>query len=452
MFNQNFIQKALEEKLEMNKKLLKGIKSMMSFEDIDTGTTPKELVYEEDTMKLYHYKPLVKKVSPVPTLITYALVNRQYMMDLQRNKSVISRWLELGLDVYIIDWGYPEKMDTYLTMEDYIDDYMNTAVDVVRGLSGQDRINLMGVCQGGTFSTIYTALYPEKIRNLVTMVAPIDFHVDDGLLNVWGKHLNVDAMVDAFGVVPGDFMNMGFLMLKPFELMVGKYQNLLNNMDNPEVVEDFVRMEKWIFDSPGQAGEAFRTFVKELYQENKLVKNQFELGGRKVNLKNITMPVLNVLAEQDHLVPPSSSKPLNKAVGSDDTETIAFPGGHIGIYVSSKSQNEVAPAIAGWLQERSEPKKTDRSDKAVASKKPAATADKADTAAGSGSTAKAGKTEKPSASTKPGKADTAAGSGSTEKAGKADKPVPGKKPADVSPSTRGAARKTTKSKAGKKGK
>jgi len=378
MFNPASMQKVVEEQLKMNKKLLQGVNSLMALEEVDVDLTPKELVYEEDNVKLYHYKPLVKKekVSPVPTLIVYALVNRQYMMDLQQNRSVVRNWLEQGLDVYIMDWGYPHKMDKYLTMEDYIDGYINNAVDTVRKMSGLDKINLMGVCQGGTFCTIYTALYPEKIRNLVTMVAPIDFDVDDGLLNIWSKHLNVDTMVDTFGVIPGDFMNVGFLMLRPFQLMMDKYVGLLNNIDKPEVVQDFVRMEKWIFDSPGQAGEAFRKFIKDLYQENKLIKNEFELDGRKVNLKNITMPVLNVFAEQDHLVPPSSSKPLNKAVGSKDTDVISFPGGHIGIYVSSKSQKEVAPAVSKWLQERSQPKKEDKAEKAGASKAKSTKAEK----------------------------------------------------------------------------
>lgn len=165
--------------------------------------------------------------------------------------------------------------------------------------------------------------------------------------------MDIDAMVDAYGVIPGSFMNVGFLMLKPFQLMMDKYIDLIENMDNPTVVEDFLRMEKWIFDSPGQAGEAFRKFIKELYQDNLLIKNKLELGGRTVNLKNIDMPLLNVFAEQDHLVPPSSSRPLNDAVSSKDKDMIAFPGGHIGLYVSSKSQKEVAPAVAAWLNERS---------------------------------------------------------------------------------------------------
>ncbi len=345
--------KIISDAVDMNQKMLKGINNLLTVKDVEVDLSDKELIYEEDKMKLLHYKPLQDKVSPVPTLIVYALVNRQYMMDLQQNRSVIRNWLDLGIDVYIIDWGYPDQMDKYLTMEDYIDGYINNAVDHIRKTTGSDKINIIGVCQGGTFSAIYTALYPDKIRNLVTMVAPIDFSVRDGLLFHWSQYMDIDAMVDSYGIIPGDFMNIGFLMLKPFQLMVDKYIGLMDNIDNPTVVQDFLRMEKWIFDSPGQAGEAFRKFTKELYQENKLIKNELEIGGRQVNLKDITMPVLNVFAEQDHLVPPSSSRPLNEAVGSKDTGVVSFPGGHIGLYVSSRSQKEVAPAVAEWLNERS---------------------------------------------------------------------------------------------------
>ena len=105
------MQKAMEETFAMNKKLLQGIDTLLSIKDVDVDLTPKELIYEEDKMKLYHYKPMAKKVIPIPVLVVYALVNRQYMMDLQQNRSVIRNWLELGLDVYIVDWGYPDQMD-----------------------------------------------------------------------------------------------------------------------------------------------------------------------------------------------------------------------------------------------------------------------------------------------------------------------------------------------------
>ena len=339
--------------LTVNQKLYNIFEKLKEVEQIDTEPSPKELEATFDNIKLYHYKQTKRKKCPVPILIVYALVNRYYMMDLQKDRSFISKLLEKGLDIYIIDWDYPERADRYRTMEDYIDGYINDCVDFIRNKYKLDKINLLGVCQGGTFSVIYSALYPEKIKNLVTMVTPVDFDTEDGLLNVWSKYIDVDELVDAYGNVSGDFMNIGYLMLKPFQLNFEKYYNFIKTTNQLEDLKSFLRMEKWIFDSPDQAGETFRKFIKDYYQQNKLVKGEFELGGRKVNLKKINMPILTVFAEQDHLVPPASTKPLNKLVSSKDKTLLSFKGGHIGIYVSSRSQKELAPTVAKWVFDRS---------------------------------------------------------------------------------------------------
>lgn len=343
----------MDDMVNTNRKILAGMDHMLAMEDIDVDTAPKTLVFQEDKMRVFHYEPMVEKPSSMPILICYALVNRQYMMDLQSDRSLVRNLLKMGLDLYIIDWGYPSKMDKFITMDDYINVYLDDAVDAVRKRTGLDKITLLGVCQGGTFSVCYTALHPEKIQNLICMVTPVDFHTEDGLLNIWAQYLDVDNMVDTFGVVPGDFMNIGFLMLKPFQLLLDKYVGMMENLDNKDVVENFMRMEKWIFDSPAQSGEAFRQFIKDLYQENRLAKGTFEVGGKRVDLKKITCPVLNIFGEKDHLVPPSSSRPLTEWVGSKDTTVFSFPIGHIGIYVSSRSQREIAPNLVKWVKERS---------------------------------------------------------------------------------------------------
>lgn len=341
--------------------------TMMAKPDVDLATCPKELVYKNDIVSLYHIPSKNKKRCKLPLLINYALVNRETMMDLEEGKSLIRNLLSLGVDIYMIAWGYPTRSERYITLDDYIDIYIDDCVSHILKTHDIDQLNLMGVCQGGTFSAIYSALYPEKIRNLITMVSPIDFHTEDGLLNIWSRYLNTDLAVEAMGNIPGDLMNYIFLILKPFQLMVDKYVGFVENARDPEAVENFLRMEKWIFDSPDQAGEAFRKFVKELYQKNSLIKGELEIGGRRVNLKHIDMPVLNIYAEKDHLVPPSSSNVFHKYVSSSDFTDKCFPVGHIGVYVSSKTQKDLAPLIADWLILRSEglPKKRKKLRKAA---------------------------------------------------------------------------------------
>lgn len=349
-----------EEIDHMQKKFLRGMEILTSPLDTSVGATPSELVYQEDKMKLFHYIPVQKKLHSPPILMVYALINRQYMLDLQPDRSVIQYLINQGLDVYIIDWGYPTPMDRFITLEDYIEGYLNNAVDEVLRHSGASKVTLAGICQGGTFSAIYSALHPDKIKNLVTIVAPIDFDTNTGLLNIWSQVLDVDKMVDAFGNIPGDFMNIGFLLMNPFRLMLDKYIGFMINIDDKNFVNNFVRMEKWIFDSPDQVGECWREFIRDCYQKNLLVQNKLQIGDKTVNLKNITMPVLNIFAEYDHLVPPACSRDFTKHVGSKDTEIASFPTGHIGIFVSSRSQKEICPRLSEWIIKRSQDGKGDK--------------------------------------------------------------------------------------------
>lgn len=330
-------------------RLTEGMQTLRRVGEIEAGVSLRDPVYREDKLVLYRYQPQVAKPHPIPLLIVYALVNRPYMMDIQEDRSMIRGLLEAGIDVYLIDWGYPDAGDRNLTLADYIHRYIGHCVDFLRERHQQDTINLLGVCQGGALSLCFTSLYPEKICNLVTMVTPIDFHTPDNLLTHLIRYVNVDLLVDSFGNVPGSFLNFAFLSLSPFRLAGQKYVDLVDILDDATALKNFLRMEKWIFDSPDQAGAAFRQFAKDFFQQNKLIRGEVVIGERRVDLAAIVMPVLNVYATQDHLVPPAASKVLKDLCRSRDYSELSFRGGHIGIYVSARAQREIPPAIAAWL-------------------------------------------------------------------------------------------------------
>jgi polyhydroxyalkanoate synthase subunit PhaC len=316
------------------------------------ANTPYDVVYEEDRVKLKHYTSTAQNSMKTPLLVVYALINRETMLDLQPGRSVVETFLKGGIDLYMVDWGYPTRKDRYLTIDDHVNGYLGNMVDFVCRKHDLPGINLMGICMGGTFCVIYSALHPEKVKNLITTVTPTNFDTDQGLLHVWMRNLDVDRMIDTFGNMPGDLMNFGFLLLNPARLIIDKYVGFLENMDNKEFVENFIRMEKWIFDSPAVPGETFRQFVKDCYQKNLLIRSEMVVGGRRVDLKRITMPLLNFYGSFDHLVPPGACDLLTRNVGSQDTEDVRLDTGHIGIYVSSRFQREFAPKIVRWLWER----------------------------------------------------------------------------------------------------
>jgi polyhydroxyalkanoate synthase len=342
---------AIKEWTEASAKMVTGYDNLLKIDEVDVATTPKELVYRVDKVALYRYTRETPAKFATPIVISYALVNRHDMLDIQPDRSFVRNLLSQGFDVYIIDWGYPTKADKYVTLDDYVNWFLNDIVDFVRKNNGVEKVNLMGICQGGTISIIYSALHNDKIKNLVTLVTPVDFSTNDGLLFRWSKNINFDRLVDTYGAIPGEFLNNGFSMLKPM-MKVNKYMGVLDIMQDKEKVLNFLRMEKWINDSPDQAGECFRQFMKDLYQGNKLIKGELVVGNQKVSLKDVNMPVMNIYAAEDHLVPPAATIPLNDHVGTKDNELYKFPGGHIGVFVGARSQKELAPAVAKFLGNR----------------------------------------------------------------------------------------------------
>jgi polyhydroxyalkanoate synthase len=316
------------------------------------GCSSRDIVWRKDKVALYRYVPITRAAPVAPVLICYALVNRPYVLDLQPDRSFVRRLLSAGLDVYVIDWGYPDSGDRALGLHDYIEGYLQSCVRHILGEHGIDSLNLIGICQGGAFSLCYAALHPEHIRTLTTIATAVDFQKPADLLSKWSRGLDTNLLVRA-GNMPGGLMNAAYLSLAPFRLTQLKYMELLDRAGDAQYLEHFMRMEKWIFDCPDQAAAALAQFVKWFYQENRLARGTLRLGRRRVDLANIVQPVLNIYATKDYLVPPPASLAIQRLISSTDYTAIASNTGHIGIFVSRHAAQEVPRRIAEWLRSRS---------------------------------------------------------------------------------------------------
>ena len=335
----------------------------ISEEDLAIATVPREEVWREDMVRLYRCKPVVDKPHAVPVLITYALVGRFQMIDLEADRSLVRKLLAEGFDVYFIDWGMPSRAQRWLTIDDYVSGYLDHCVDVIRERSEQETINMLGICQGGVFTACYAALFPEKVRAVAFTVTPIDFHGDkndpqtgSGYMNRWARaltHDDIDALVEAYGTAPGSMVGFAFLMMNPVSNFTKYTIDLIDVMGDEAKLLNFLRMERWIADRPDHPGEVLRQWFKDLYQDNKLIRIELVLGERTVDLRNITMPVLNIYATGDTIIPVSCSKGVGGHFGTKDYTEIAVPGGHIGTFVGSKAQKILAPSLAEWFKARS---------------------------------------------------------------------------------------------------
>ncbi|QEH35160.1 Poly-beta-hydroxybutyrate polymerase [Aquisphaera giovannonii] len=348
---------AYEATLKMWSRLFAVPRVMDWARDVKVGTTPSDVAYEEDTLKLLHYRREAPAVYREPILICYALVNRPYIVDLQPDRSVVRQLLARGFEVYLIDWGVPSAADRSMTLTDYVDGLMRNCAEVVLKRHGAQALHLVGYCMGGTMSTIFAARNPDTVKTLTTMAAPIDFAAgaDQTLVSFWSNpdYFDVDALVDAFGNVPATFLQASFAMMKPVQNFYGKYLTFFEKMDDDKFMENYFAMEKWSNDNIPVAGETFREFVKKLYQRNELARNAFTLGDSPVDLRRITCPVQILTATADHLVPPCQSDALKDLVGSKDVKLRGLSAGHIGLSVSSKAHKAFWPEVTQWLADRS---------------------------------------------------------------------------------------------------
>ena len=310
---------------------------------VTVGCSARRAIWSRGKTTLYEYDPVgPPRPGSRPLLLCFALVNRPYILDLQSDTSLVRRLLAAGRRVYLVEWGDPDEGDRLQDLNDYLE-------------HGLDALDLMGVCQGGVFSLCYCALHPAKVANLVTLTTAVDFQTPADLLSKWVRELDTQ-LLERMGNVPGEMLNALFLSLLPFRLMQHKYVRLLTARADQRAVEDFVRMERWIFDSPPQAATALAQFVRWFYQENRLVRGTLELGGRIVNLKEVRRPLLNLYARADHIVPPAACEVMGRHVGSRDYTGAAIDTGHIGMYVSRKAREEIPQRIIGWLDAHSDGK------------------------------------------------------------------------------------------------
>jgi polyhydroxyalkanoate synthase len=323
---------------------------LSNIETIETGQTEYEIIKETNLFRLLHYKSNKERVYKYPLIIVYALINRSYILDLQPNKSWIKNILDQGINVYLIDWKSPGKFDKYTTIDDYVNQFIYECVELVKSIENIDKVSLQGYCMGATMSLIYTTLYQKNVKNLITVAPVVDTDKDKTVIKNMAQNMDIDKILSHYENFPYELLYSLYASLKPFKQGVSKYLNLFDNLKDECFVQNFLRVEKWLYDTPVIAGETFRQCIKDIYQNNLFSKNKLVVGENRINLSNIKVPLLNIVADQDHLVSPDCSISLNKLVSSTDTNLMRFSTGHVGLIASGYSQNVVLPKIGNWIK------------------------------------------------------------------------------------------------------
>ena len=314
--------------------------------------TPSEVIEMKGRFKLLHYKSEDQVIHKTPILVIYSLINRHYILDLLPKISVIKNLQRQGFDIYTTDWNNPASYSRDLTLETYAEEYVGYAVEKIKEVSGSKKVSLFGYCWGGIFALIYAAMYPQNVKNLILHATPTDIEKEETTIENWTTHLNVNNLIDTFGNVPGWFLNLAFVLRNPVEVLL-KYPRYFSEPRNLDEINQFFAIETWLYDSIPIIGEIYREIVEQVYRHNLLIKNKMKVGKDIIDLKNITMPVLNIIGTEDDLVPPSASKSIINVIGSVDKKLIEFSTGHVGLCISRDAHEKLWPEVGRWLGARS---------------------------------------------------------------------------------------------------
>ncbi len=337
-------------------KYTEGINILVGGPKADTGQTPKEVIWTKNKAKLYHYQSESEKKYRVPILLIYALVNRSYVLDLTSGNSFVEYLVGEGFDVYMLDWGVPGREDKDMSFENYVLDYMPRAVKKVLRYAHADELTLFGYCMGGTMSVMYASLFPEGLKNLVLLATPVDFTPEEvGIYGLWfsEKYQDPDVVVDTFGNVPAQLAYTGTAMLRPVTNYVGTYVTMWDLIMREKPTESWQAMNKWANDPVPIPGAAFKQWIEDFYQQNKLVKGEMKLRGRRVDLSNIKCPVLNLAGKHDHLCFLPQARATMDLIGSEDKEFVVLDAGHVGLVMGRGAKKNLWPQTRNWLEPRS---------------------------------------------------------------------------------------------------
>jgi polyhydroxyalkanoate synthase len=317
------------------------------------GATPRDVVWRRGKAQLLRYRS-DKRTRRPPVVIVWSVVSRAYILDLRPGHSFIEQLLDAGVDVFMIDWGIPDAVDAGNDLELYVDNYLPRALERALEVADSDEIDVLGYCAGGIISCLGVAGHPEiPVRNLAVMATPIDLSHVEGLIRAVERgSLEVEDLVDETGNLPADAVYRGFASLRP-TTDIFKYANLWERLWSDEFVDGYQAMAGWIRDQTPLPGALARQMVELLLRQNILTTGKIPLGGRTVKLSDITCPVLNVMAEQDHMVPPAASEVLSELVGSSDVTELRIPAGHIGLAAGRDAKRNTVPRIIEWLNAHS---------------------------------------------------------------------------------------------------
>ena len=308
----------------------------------DLAATPGKVVFENDLIQLIQYTPTTETVYQTPLLIVPPFINKFYILDMDKEKSMVAWLVDQGYTVFIISWVNPGEEFRDLPFDDYINKGVVAALDVVEGISGQKSVNAVGYCVGGTVLGITQAylskLNDSRIKSLTFFTTLFDFSEPGEVGTYLTNQLIpiVEQSVNTKGYLDGRILGLSFSLLRENNLFWSFFiEHYLKGKD--PMPFDILY---WNSDSTNLPAEAFLFYLREMYLENKLCcSGAVTINTTPIDLKGITVPSYCLAAQADHIVLWQAAYKSAQQLGGD-VRFVLTESGHVAGVINPESKGK----------------------------------------------------------------------------------------------------------------
>ena len=314
--------------------------------------TPNRVRLDLDTMKLREFSPDAgRQADGIPVIIDAPYAGHSATIaDYAKGQSLVETLATAGIaHLLVTDWKPATEQMKEFDIDKYLAE-LNVAIDDLGGAA-----ILVGLCQGGWMSAMYAARFPAKVRALVLAGSPIDTHAGNGPLKRMVHDLPpsfYEEMVAAGGgLMRGQTMLAGWKNMHPGEQYLGKFIDLYDHVEDPKYLKRTETFERWYENPIDLPGRYYLQAINLLFRENRLAHGAFTALGRRVTLRDVTCPLYLLAGEADDITTKEQVFAATKLVGTAPAQIAQalVPGGHIGLFMGSRTLTESWPPIAAWL-------------------------------------------------------------------------------------------------------
>ena len=313
------------------------------------GLTPHSVIHRQDKLAVRYYaaEPSRRVAGRLPVVLVPSLINKAWILDLEPGRSLVEALSAAGWDTYLVDWGTPGPEDATEDVAYVVLQLLHRSIDRICRHAGAERAHVLGYCMGGTLSLLYAALRPERVASLVALAAPVKFG-EGGRFKDLADAVDIDRAITPDGLLPVEVMKPAFQLLDP----MGNWTKLIaldKASKDPKILARSLVRERWLEENVPISGAFARDFLRNAYQEDRLIEGTWMVGAERVDLSAITCRVLVAVCDNDFITPPAAALPLAEAVPNARVERMDC--GHIGVVVGGFGPKVFYPMLDAWFSE-----------------------------------------------------------------------------------------------------